>query len=748
MRGTCVGAHDGPRISVGAWVRFGAVSLVTVLTTACGGDGGGSPSYAVGGTVGGLFGSDLVLQNNGGDDLVVRADGSFNFRTTAASGAPYQVTIKTQPSGPTQVCAVTNASGTIGAGPVTGVGVSCGPIALLAGALGGPGSADGSGSAARFSYPDGVATDSAGNVYVLADATRIYKMTPAGVVTTLVGAFRPALLGVGTSVTNPFFSYAGLQAITASSAGNLYAVDDGNNTVLKITPAGDISTIASLANGGIHWPISVTSDPRENVYVLDLKSTPDLSLFKKITPDGVVRNPNIVDPSLCFDFGSLASDSTGNVYLATRRGICKISPTGVVTPLATLPASYLPGLAVDSGGNLYVADTSETIRKVTAAGVVSLLAGATGQAGYVDGLGTAARFSSPAGAAVDSAGNVYVADTNNHTLRKITSAGLVSTVAGMAPQYGSTDGNGTVARFHGTAGVAADFAGNLYVADTDNCTVRKITSTGEVSTFAGTAGKCGYKDGDGPAAQFNLPGGVTTDTLGNVYVADSANLSIRKITPDGVVSTLGGTLLGVLTNANSFGPDGVATDAMGNVYVADTAAHIILKISPAGVVSTLAGSGGYAGSTDGIGSTARFFYPGGVATDSQGNVHVADSFNHTIRTISPTGNVTTLAGLAGNPGSADGVGTTARFNQPEGLVVDSAGNVYVADTANGTIRKITPNGTVTTVAGTVGVQRISLGTLPGSLNQPSSIALVPGAGVKLAVVGYDSEGAVVEVQLP
>ena len=193
---------------------------------------------------------------------------------------------------------------------------------------------------------------------------------------------------------------------------------------------------------------------------------------------------------------------------------------------------YVPyGIAVDSPGNVYVADFyNNTIRKITAAGVVTTLAGTAGSNGSTDATGSAARFYVPRGVAVDSSGNVYVADTNNSTIRKITAAGVVTTLAGLAGSNGSTDATGSAARFYNPFGVAVDSSGNVYVADFSNFTIRKITAVGVVTTLAGSAGTTGSADGTGSAAGFNIPLGVALDSSGNVYVGDSGNFTIRKIT--------------------------------------------------------------------------------------------------------------------------------------------------------------------------------------------------------------------------
>jgi sugar lactone lactonase YvrE len=287
--------------------------------------------------------------------------------------------------------------------------------------------------------------------------------------------------------------------------------------------------------------------------------------------------------------------------------------------------------------------------------------------GAADGTGSAARFQIPSGTAVDSAGNVYVADTNNHTIRKITSSGVVTTLAGTPGVFGFNDGTGAAAQFYFPQDVAVDGSGNVYVADTGNDTIRKITPGGVVSTFAGTATVVGSKDGTGTAALFNGPYSVAVDGSGNVIVADTGNFTIRKITPAGVVSTYAGAV-GILGSSNGTGtaanfgsPSGVAVDGSGNIYVADSTNNEIRKVAAGGVVTTLAGVATKNGSghSDGTGQTAQFNNPFGVACDSAGNIYVADTNNNIIRKITSGGTVTTLAGTASIIGSADASGSAA-----------------------------------------------------------------------------------------
>ena len=319
--------------------------------------------------------------------------------------------------------------------------------------------------------------------------------------------------------------------------------------------------------------------------------------------------------------------------------------------------------------------------------------------GSTNGTGSAARFATPEGIGCDTSGNIYVADTFNNTIRKIVvSTGVVTTLAGLAGSQGSADGTGSAARFNGPQGVACDTSGNVYVADTNNSIIRKIVaSTGVVTTLAGLALSPGSTNGTGSAARFWQPGDVACDTSGNVFVADTGNSTIRKIVAStGVVTTIAG-LPGSPGSTDGTGPSarfdiplGIVCDTSGNIYVGDTGNSTIRKIvASTGVVTTIAGLAGSTGSTDGTGSAARFNFPNGLARDTSGNIFIADTFNQTIRKIfASTAVVTTLAGLAGSNGSANGTGSTARFWAPGGVACDPAGTVYVADTNNNTIRKI------------------------------------------------------------
>lgn len=361
------------------------------------------------------------------------------------------------------------------------------------------------------------------------------------------------------------------------------------------------------------------------------------------------------------------------------------------------------GLVLDSAGNLYVADTlNHTIRKVTPQAEVTTLAGSPGQAGGVDGVGANARFNNPTSLAVDSQGTVFVADKQNHCIRRLAPDGTAITWAGKTGQLGSTDGTRDAARFFWPQSLAIDATGTLYVTDSGNFTVRKITPDGEVSTLAGLARNNGYVDATGSTARFSWLSGIAVESDGTVFVGDAGNRVIRKVTADGQVTTF--TSWTNLVNNDGIGVvfngfNGLTPASDGSLFV--TGGNRVWKVSPDASVRPFAGEkNGTQGNADGVGSAASFNNACAIAQDASGFLYVADANNHTIRRISPAREVSVFAGTG--VGSDDGTGSDARFNHPEELTLDAAGNVFVADKGNQTIRKITPDGVVTTVAGKAG----------------------------------------------
>jgi secreted PhoX family phosphatase len=333
------------------------------------------------------------------------------------------------------------------------------------------------------------------------------------------------------------------------------------------------------------------------------------------------------------------------------------------------------------------------------------IAGKASVSGTNDGTGTAALFDFPDGLAVDGAGNLFIVDQYNFTIRKMTPAGTATTLAGQPGVAGSTDGTNNYATFNHPWGLAMDQAGNLFVADQGNHTIRKMTPVGTnwvVTTIAGKADTAGSADGTNDAARFNWPDGVAVDPNGNVYVADHGDHTIRKLAPLGtnwVVTTIAGlaTVYGADDGTNSAArfnkPSGVTVDNAGVLYVADLENDTIRRLRPVGtnwVVTTIAGQAGISGSKDGTNNTALFNQPNGVTWDTAGNLFVIDYGNYTIRMLTPVETnwvVTTLGGLAGTAGSTNGTGSAARFNHPTFAAIDGAGDLYVSDRDNDLIKR-------------------------------------------------------------
>jgi len=402
----------------------------------------------------------------------------------------------------------------------------------------------------------------------------------------------------------------------------------------------------------------------------------------------------------------------GTLTAVAGTGISGFSGDGGRATAAQL--NFPSGVAVDASGNLFIADTyNYRIRKVTPDGVISTVAGnGTGGFGGDAGPATAARLSSPSAVAVDGAGNLFIADTLNHRIRKVTPDGVIGTVAGIGGSgpggfgFSGDGGPATAARLNSPSAVAVDGAGNLFIADRNNHRIRKVTPDGVIGTVAGT-GTSGFSGDGGPAtaAQIASPTSVAVDGAGNLFVATSNR--IRKITPDGIISTAAGTGTsgfsgdGGPATAAGLSPNAVAVDTSGNLFITEPANHRVRKVTPDGVISTAAGNGTSSPFFTGDGGpaiSALLYYPNSVAVDSTGNVFIADTSNSRIRKVAPTGVIDTFAG-SGSVGSGGdgGPATSAQLNLPVSVAVDVTGNVLIADCSN-RIRKVSVSGTINTFA--------------------------------------------------
>ncbi|GEP46085.1 choice-of-anchor D domain-containing protein [Brevifollis gellanilyticus] len=609
----------------------------------------------------------------------------------------------------------------------------------FAGMPGGAGSVNGTGTAARFNRPAGVAVDSAGNLFV-ADRSNhvIRKISKTGVVTTFAGQTGAWGHADGTGSAARFNEPSGL---VMGSGGVLYVTELQNQVIRKVTSAGVVTTLAGKA--GVAGPTDGTGEAARFYRPAGMALAADGSLLvadsgshtlRKVTMAGVVTTlaglagvNGTADGSLAnarFRYPEgIARAADGTLYI-TDSGNCtirKITPAGVVSTLAGKAGTYgavdgtgtmaefdyPTSLIVRPNGVLWVADYyNGAIRQVTQAGEVTTVMGVMGQWFNVDGVGTAARLSGPHCMTADAAGTIYITDVGNHNVRKATAVLMVTTVAGQAENRGSTDGTGTVARFNFPEGISVDAADELIIADTYNRRVRKATQAAAVSTIAGTGA---YGSTDGPAAMATFGGlyDSAVDSTGAIYLADSQH-TIRKMDMNGEVSTFAGTA-GSPGSADGTGADarfnyiqGLDVGKDDTIYVADTWNRIIRKITSSGEVTTLAGSAGLAGHVDGTGSAARFNSPSDLAVDDEGVVYVVDSQDQTIRKITPEGVVTTLAGSPNHLGNTDGTGAAARFQYPAGIALDPYGNLIVCDSGNHTLRRVTPAGVVTTIGGMPG----------------------------------------------
>ena len=589
---------------------------------------------------------------------------------------------------------------------------------------------------ASLNNAQGVAVDPAGNIFIAdTDAHRIRKITPDGIISTVAGNGTPGAQGdggraVAAQLNTPY-------GVAADRAGNLYIADLGNNRVRMVTPDGLIRTLAPDAPGGWLAPRNIAVDGGGNVYVAEFEG----HRIRRIAAGGVVTIAagngtagfsGDSGPAHYAQFAypaGLAFDPQGNLYVADSGNsrVRKIASNGQITTVlgtgvpgaSDLRQLNLPtGVAIDSSGTLYVADSgNQRIRQLTRAGQVSNIPGAGrdlaldasgnlyvangntlleviagadpitiagGDAGSFGGDGGPAinaRLAGPAGIAITATGEIYIADTRNHRVRKLDATGIITTVAG----------DGTPGQEQGELnypkGLAWNAAGGLFIADQNNDRVEQLMPDGAMITVAGT-GIPGF-DGDGLpplSTQLFSPAAVALTGDGALVVADGGNHRVRILGPAGTLLTL----------ATQVDARGVAVDKFGAVYVADTSNHRILSIDPGGTARTVAGTGVAGFSGDGAPAlAAQLNQPTGLAIDALGNLFIADTGNHCVRMISPDGVMQTVAGTGNAGASGDGgAARLAQLNAPAAVAVDATGAIWIADTGNDRIRKLTPGAPV------------------------------------------------------
>jgi uncharacterized protein (TIGR03437 family) len=564
-------------------------------------------------------------------------------------------------------------------------------------------------SSIRLFGPQRMAADANGNIYV-SDSYyhQVFRIGPDGTVQVVAGTGAAGFGGDGGPAVLAALNYP--SGLAADSAGNLYIADSLNARVRRVSPQGVITTIAgvgvegSSGDGGpaaqaqLGSPDGLCLDSAGNLYIAD----PDQNRVRRVTPDGVI-----------FTF---AGD-----------GVSGFSGDGASAIVAHLNSPV--ALTADRAGNIYIADQANgRIRRVSPTGIITTVAG-SGQYGFSGDGGSAlkASFADPFGLALDSAGNLYIADFTNHALRRVDLAGRVTTIAGQGASFNFSDGSpaGAAAMF-GVADVLADGSSGLLTLEFTGRRISRIQADGGIARFAGVPLAAPWGDG-GPAASAVLldPRGSAFDAAGNLFVADPGDHRLRKIY-NGVISSVAGT--GV-PSADLSDPSSVAVDTSGNLFFSDDARVGLL--SAGGSLSTVAGrdAAGFAGD-GGPASKALMSTPQGLASDSTGNLYIADTDNFRVRRMDAADNIDTIAGTGVQGSTGDGGrALEAKLTAPVAVAVDAAGSVYIADIGANRVRKISPSGVITTVAGDGQAADKGDGGLgtAASLAHPASVA-VDGAG--------------------
>ncbi|MGB6163409.1 MAG: protein kinase [Pseudonocardiaceae bacterium] len=546
---------------------------------------------------------------------------------------------------------------------------------------------------AEFRSPIGVVIDRSGNLYVVENGgCRVRKIDVNGRISTVAGTGVAGFSGDGGPATQAQFSYP--LAITVDDSGNLYVADSGNYRIRKVDATGTITSIAGngtqgfTGDGGpavaaeLGSPKDVTVDRTGNLYIADGGN----DRIRKL-------------------------DTGGRITTIAGSGVRGFSGDG--GPAATAELALPDAVAVDRDGNVYIGDSgSHRVRKVDQNNTITTFAGAGPNYPGDGGLATQATLLNPNFAHFDKGGRLYIADSGNNRIRRVDQDGTIVTIAGNGTAGFSGDGGLAVdAQLNTPGSLALDSVGNVYIADTNNHRVRKVALDGKIMTIAGIGG--GYFSGDnGPAtgADLRFPDGLAVGSDGSLYIAEGGNDVIRRVDPAGIIMTVAGNRTrgfsgdgGPATQAQLYSPEQIDIDRDGNLYIADQVNNRIRRVDRAGIITTVAGSGAKGFSGDGgTARAAQLNNVWGIAVDDAGNLYIADAGNNRIRKVDPGGKITTIAGtdVAGFSGDGEPA-TQAELNNPFGVSVGADGAVYIADYSNGRIRKIDAAGVITTVAGLV-----------------------------------------------
>jgi|GEM_PF-663722 len=577
-------------------------------------------------------------------------------------------------------------------------------------------------TASNLNNPAGVATDGSGNYYIAAPAqSRVFKVDASGQLSVFAGNGTPGSAVNGATATDSAMWCP--TGVAAASSGDIYIADQCNSVVYKVS-GGVITTFAGI-DGSFNFdgdgiatahslcgPVGVAVDAAGNVYIADqcnnLVREVSGGLMITIAGAGLIT---LSDPA------GVAVDNAGNVYIADQgNNLVRKLTGGVLSTFlgdGDIALSGPAGIAVDSAGNVYIADAGNNVIREVSGHTITTIAG-NGNFDYTGdgGPATSASMAGPTGVAVDGSGKVYIADEGNNVIR-VVSGGIINTAAGNTTPGFSGDGGSTFnASLFFPLGAAVDGSGNLFISDSGNQRIRKVTPDGTITTVAGNGGN-GYDAGATNAVNTSLnnPFGIAVDSAGNLYIADESNNVVRKVTPAGLISTIAGggascpdavDTLGdgcLATSAKLSRPEAVAFDPSGNLYIADRGNRRIRKVT-AGIISTVAGNGSLSSTGDGGPATAAGIgNPYGVAIDKDGNLLIADNYNCVVRRVSG-GNISTVAGNGSSSATGDGgPATAAGIGCPTAVAADSAGNFFIPDSLNNVVRMVDSSGTISTIAG-------------------------------------------------
>ena len=633
---------------------------------------------------------------------------------------------------------------------------------------------------AQLSHPRSVAVDASGNVYI-ADSKhhRIRRVNAGGIITTIAGTGESGFSGdSGPAVEAQLSTPSG---VAVDGSDNLYIADTGNNRIRRVDAEGIITTIAGTDDGGfsgdggpsvaatLHYPYRVVVNDSGDLYVVDafnhrIRRVDTAGIITTIAGtwgNGFRGDGGPAVAALLRHPRDMALDGAGNLYIADAGNfrIRRVDAAGIITTVAGIGESryggdggpaveaplYFPSaVEVDGAGDLYIADSGNfRIRRVDAAGIITTVAG-TGQGFYEGGLGgyggdggpaVEARMHNPNDLDFDGVGNLYIADDWNHRIRRVDTAGIITTIAGIGEGGSRGDGGPAVeAGVSAPEDVAVDGAGNLYIADSGNHRIRRVDTAGTITTVAGN-GEEGFS-GDGGqavAAMLKRPTGVAVDRAGNLYIADFRNHRVRRVNAAGIITTIAGTGEGGFSGDNGPAveaslhyPFFVAVDGPGNLYISDSGNRRIRRVDIAGTITTIAGSGGFGLGGDGGPAAAaqlRLSSRSGLAVDGSGYIYIVDRFNRRIRRVDPSGTITTFAGIGiGRYSDGEGPASEAVLTDPADVTLDGAGNLYISD--GNRIHRVDTRGTITAIAGTGigGFTGDGGPALKARLNNPTGIA--------------------------